>query len=461
MLIRNTKRKPNTYMYVATGLYTTTTGGKKVLAQGDTTADLPAIDSMTTGQLAFANGSPLAAAFNKVINVETPANLNNTPTLSLFYKAQPINKYPFKNIKYFTNDIEGKNPVKVTFSRYVAPTNAVWTLNVTNQTYYSNTRYEVAIDTFGNYIDENFSIQGQAYTGGCTTPDFPSNTVQANVANMVLNQIGKELNLMGPLAFPRAYGYNPVLVLGYKLDNTVGTVPTTSRVLNSALTAGTGATLPIWNSKSGMKSAELSGEQITSLKAAATSLGAGANFSFVAIDTVVGDNLTSPAYLIDGLIFLALDREKSFVDFNPRTKIQIRNVGAAKGFSIANVTAKQVLAGTEGTNTEMLYYMFKNDFRQRLYRQNVTEELRQDEQSIVYPNPVDLTKKYCVLTIQSQGDDLTAMDGLTPVEPFKTVIIAEDTNPAGALSASSPTMNTIKAAVTQWLIDNKQDPIFE
>jgi len=456
MLLRNNKRKAVTHMYVATGIYTTTTGSKKVLAQGATGADLPAIDAMTEGQIAFSNGNPLATTFNQVIAAGTPANLNNIPDLDITIKAKTGLKYPLNNIKYFTSSLNGKNLVKASFQRYVAPTNAVWTMTpATNIVYANNTVYEIGVDTFGGHIDQNFSLQGQAYTGGVTTPDFGAAS-DANKRNYILNNIGKELNLMGPLAFPRAYGYNPVIVLGYKLDNTVGTVPTTSRTLNSALTAGTAATIPVWNTLTGMKSADLSGEQVTALKAAATSLSAGVNFSFVAIDTAVGNAFTSPAYLLDGLIFLALDREKAIVDFDPRTRIQIRNVGSAKGFNTGAVTYKSVQRGTEGTSTEMLHYMFKNDFRQRLYNKNVAEERRTDEASIQYPNPVDLTKKYCVLTLETQQNDLTALDGLSAVEPHKIVILAEDTNPAGALSASNATMNTIKLAIDQWLIDNKQ-----
>jgi hypothetical protein len=211
-----------------------------------------------------------------------------------------------------------------------------------------------------------------------------------------------------------------------------------------------------------MKSADLSGEQVTALKLAAANLTGGApgsNAAFVVIDTVVGDNLTAPAYTLDGLIFLALDREKVATDFNPKTRIQIRNVGASKGFSAGSNVFAQVARGTEGTNTEMLYYMYKNDFRQRLYKNNVAQELRQDEKSIQYPNPVDLTKKYMVLTIESQGADLTASDGLMPIEPVKTMILAEDTLPADTLANSSATMNTIKLALDQWLSNNGQEPV--
>ncbi len=532
MLLRNNKRKANTYMYVATGVYTApvasvtasltsnvltvsaigsgtlapgqiisggsitagtyiiaqltgttgstgtystsasanqtsttvtaTNGGKKVLSQGANVADAPAIDSMAVGQVAFANGNLSSSNFNKVILATTVANMNSTPTLEIFSKPVRQTTYPLKNLKVLSNKIEGKTQVKATLQRYTAPTNAVWTM-ASSQTVLANTRYEIGVDTFGGHIDENFSIQGQAYTAGVTTPDTVSGT-QVNNRSLIFNRIGNELNLMGPLAFPRTYGYNPVLVVGYKLDHTANsnTVPAASRTLNSALTAGTAATIPIWNTKSGMKSADLSGEQVTALKLAATNLSGGApgsNAAFVVIDTVVGDNLTSPAYTLDGLIFLALDREKVAVDFDPKTRIQIRNVGASKGFSAGSNTFAQVARGTEGTNTEMLYYMYKNDFRQRLYRNNVAMELRQDEKSIQFPNPVDLTKKYMVLTIESQGADLTASDGLMPIEPVKTMIIAEDTLPADTLANSSATMNTIKLALDQWLSNNGQEPV--
>jgi hypothetical protein len=531
MLLRNNKRKANTYMYVATGVYTApvasvtasltsnvltvtvlgsgtlmpgqvisggsitagtyilaqltgtpggvgtysttvsanqasttvtaTNTGKKVLSQGGNLADAPAIDAMAVGQIAFASGNPASSAYNKVITATTPSNMNGNSTLEVFYKPARINSYPLKNLKVLSNEIWGKRPVKATFQRYTAPTNAVWTMSST-QTVLANTRYEIGIDTFGGHIDENFSIQGQAYTGGVTTPDVISGTQVIN-RSFLFNQIGKDLNLMGPLAFPRAYGYNPVIVIGYKLDHTANSnvVPAASRTLNSALTNGTAATIPVWNTKSGMKSADLSGEQVTALKLAATTLSAGtpgANAAFVVIDTVVGDNLTAPAYTLDGLIFLSLDREKVAVDFDPKTRIQIRNVGASKGFAVGSNTFTQVTRGTEGTNTEMLHYMYKNDFRQRLYKTNGALELRQDEKFINYPNPVDLTKKYMVLTIESEGVDLTAMDGLTPVEPVKTVILAEDTLPADTLANSSATMNTIKLAFDQWLSNNGQDP---
>lgn len=471
MLFRNTKRKPVTTMFVLTATpYETTTNTKRVLMQGANSTVTPAIDAMTTGQVAFANANPLSVvsgkSYNEVLAITTLTNIESVPLLNIFYKPAIINSYPFKNLKYFSAELNAKQKVVATFSRYVAPTNAVWTMVPSGETYLANTRYEIGVDTYGNYLDSNFGMQGQAFTGGATTPaDMPSNTAVAIARSYVLNRIGQDLNLMGPLAYPRNYGYSPVLVIGYKTDVTAASnvVPTTSRTLFSALTANTAATIPVWNTKSGMKTASLSVEQVTALRAAATSISGGApgiNAAFVVIDTTIGDNITNPAYTVDSLIFLALDREESFIDFEPNTHIQIRNVGSAKGFSASGVTYKRVQSATEGTNTKALSLMYKNDFRQRLYRANVTEELRQDEASFNLPNPIDLTKKYCVLTIDNEDTGLSATDGLTSIEPTRLIFVAEDTAPSNSdLAIASPHMNKVKLAIDRWLSNNGLNPV--
>lgn len=459
---RNNSRKPVTSIFV-TNTYNVTAQTAGNYLNGTVTS----VDQVADFSLSITGGTPLTSSYD-VTMAASP--MTGQPFINIYWKLNTTTgyKYPFKNFKYFSANINGKQQVKASVSRYRTPQHSIWTLGLgSGQSIASNTSYSVGIDIYGRHLDENFNIGGYLVTGDYTTPTITAGQSVDKLQSAVMSQIAKSINLTTPLGFPRNYGYTPMIVLGFMKDvsgvtATVNSVSVKTTLAN--IVAGMAAgelSIPVMNLGGTLKNITLSDTQLAGVIKAmgvlATDIATPANYAaaagLVAIDTAMSDvafNNVAPTYIIDGLIFVALDREEVAVDLYPSDKVNIRNVGFVKGFNNANSTwaaatntIKRIQNAEEGSITKLWWHMYRQQVRQRIYAQNYADKTaRVDEPEILFPNPVDLTKKYASLTFEHQDTELMKIEGDMPVSMFRTIILSEDatasnlvTPPAGPWAA--------------------------
>lgn len=437
-------KRSNEVILVASSLYNTTDATAKILSSTATTT--PVIDTMATGALAFGEADVNKTSYNQVVTAATVTS-DKKRKLEIFNKVAYTGlKYPLKNIKFFSSILDAEFPIQANIERYKAPSISVWSVKTPAVLFEPNTVYQLETRFKNRTIDEVYSTEGLLYTTSVTTPDYPSSVANANVQNYVLGKMAIDINSSSPLNAPQYRGQIPMIALGV-----VATASSLVGTAFSALTAGTPATLNVWNSKKGMKTATLNGNDVTSLKKAVTSGSFLASDKIVPLDiTKISDLTLAAADCLKGIILIGLERETVWEDFVAQVQANIDNVGVSKGFDPNQVACVKESDATENNSTRALWLQYRNTFSQRLYN-----KIWDERANIVYPNPIDLSKNYCVLSIEHSNEHSSDLGHLT-IDPFKTLILAEDTQPGAALSTSSPTMTNIIAILDAFLAVNNQ-----
>lgn len=441
-MVRQLKRS-NEVIMVAGSHYTTTSTTARMLTS-NASSPTPVIDAMAAGALAITNGDPNrtnAAAgsnYNQVLTATT-IGTQKPDVIEIFSKLATTNlKYPLKNIKYVSSVLNAAYPIDINIERYKVPTTSCWTLKPGTQTFAPNTTYQVELKFKGRTMDEYYSTESLIHSEAVLTPNYASGTATVNVANYVLGNIALGINSASPLNFPQYRGRLPIVALGVIDTTGAGGVSLTTISGYSA-----GQTLNVWNSKRGMKAVDLTAGDIAAIAKVV------ANGSFVGTDKVVPldianiSNLSlAAANCLKGLIFLALDREYAWEDFVAETKTSIDNIGVSKGFDRSLVTVKAEEFASEGNSTRKLWLQYRNTFSQRLYN-----KLFDERANINYPNPIDLTKTYAVITIDHSNQHSADLGHLT-IDPFKTLILVEDTGTGGVPAVVTSIQTALDAFLT-------------
>lgn len=444
---RQLKRSNEVIMLAASHYVTTSTTAR--MLTGNTSSPTPVIDSMANYALAITNGdvnrtnAAAGSNYNQVLTATT-IGTQKPNIIELFNKVPTTTlKYPLKNIKYFSSTLNADYPVEVNVDRYKAPTTSVWSIKAGTQTFAPNTTYQIEMKFKGRTMDEYYSTEGLIHSEAVLTPNYASGTATINVANYVLGNAAIGINSASPLNFPQYRGRVPAVVLGVA-DATYALTGALAGTAFSALPASGGTVLNVWNSKRGMKAVDLSAIDIAAIQKAVASGSFATGDKLVPLDPTNIANLSlASTSCLKGLIVLALDREYAWEDFVAETKTNIDNVGVSKGFDKSLAVVKQEEFASEGTNTRKLWLQFRNTFSQRLYT-----KLFDERANITYPNPIDLTKTYGVISIEHSNEHSSDLGHLT-IDPFKTLILVEDTG-----GAEPAIMTTLKAALDAFLTAN-------
>lgn len=322
-------------------------------------------------------------------------------------------KYPLVDLPYDSSTINGKSNVHVTYSPYQAPTYSAWILggntvgNITGIT--PTTEYGVTINMLGKQTIESYGEGGLTETYTVVTPSV----LPANPVNWVLQKIAWSYNSNSSLLnYPSVYSSTrlPLVVLALDYTNDTG--------LNiSTITPTT--FVPIMQTTLGLRGTYFSQEQIDSIKATLVKLSLPATTSIVTINKT-----TYNTGNVDGLMFLAIDRETAHEDFVPQVQTNIYNVGMTEGFDVDTVLCKQGSLASEGLSSRALYFQFRRQAQQKYYNFHENER-----NPITYPNPIDVNKKYSVFCIHHAIENNADLHSYE-VMPFKTIVVVESTNTA-------------------------------
>jgi len=415
---------------------------------------------MTAGDIVFSNGDPNSPLYNTVYNstsIQTAANF--TKRLEIFTKTgYTTMKYPLKNIPYFSSVLDATFPIEVSLERYKDPTKSLWGFTIgASQVIEANTTYELNFKFGGRTMDEAYSTEGLIYTANVLTPDWASNLtptmgLAAYQAHYLYHMLGMEINASSPLNFPTYRGRVPMLALGIGLTGHSGSA---SYPLISGLAAGTDYT--IWISARGNKTVQFTAEEIATLQ----TMIAGMPFTtprLIPLNAAKANDTTLAATdKLVGLAFIALDRETQFEDFVAQVQTNINNVGVSKGFNASQVTVTRLSKASEQNSSRALYLQYRNTFSQRLYN-----KLFDERANINYPNPVSLSAKYAVLTIE-HTDQYSSDLGHVSIDPFVTKILFEETGTYSGNSGSTTGLATdqilVCTTITNFLAANNLPPI--
>ncbi len=358
-----------------------------------------------------------------VIQLLQGTGLNpNKPTLKY-----PLMEQPFEKVV-----LNGKNPITVTYEEYKPSTYATWVFggNATGAIagITPATEYGITVKLNGKQIEKSYSTYGIEEKVTVTTPT----TLPAAPINWVLQNIAWNYNSMSGIAYPLTTNRLPLVVLPLNYGAAGG-------VDISALTTAT--FVPLMETTVGTKGIYFSAEQITSIQASLSTLGLPA-----ATHIVKSDKATFGTGSVDGLMFLALDRDLVYEDYVGQIKNNIHNVGSHTGFDSNVVLSKKGSFANEGLSTRMLYLKYRKQAQQKKYNYHQNER-----NPIEFPNPIDLTKTYSVFNIVHSIS--TFEDNHTDMVPFTGIIAVESGN-TGFISGFTTWLNTWLTSANQPTIVN-------